>query len=306
MKKVLVTGATGFVGRRMLGDLVERGYDVHAVSRNAPTAPDPATSWHAADLFNGAQMRALVASVAPSHLLHLAWHTQHGEFWTAPQNFNWVAASLELLEAFRAAGGRRVVTAGTCAEYDWSAGNCSERDTPLRPASVYGVCKDALRALQEPFCARFGLSCAWGRVFQLYGPGEHPARLVPSVITALLQGREAHCTEGTQVRDFLYVEDAASAFAALLDSEVVGAVNIGSGRPVTIKDVVAAIAVQLHRPELVRLGAIPERPGEPPRLIAETLRLTEEVGWKPRQNLDDGLRHTIAWLRENIVRPRSG
>ena len=151
------------------------------------------------------------------------------------------------------------------------------------------------------FAAGAGLSAAWGRIFFLYGPHEARARLVPSVILSLLDGQAARCTHGQQVRDFLHVEDVADAFAALLDSAVVGPVNVGSGQAVKIAEVVGAIAAQLGRPELVQLGAVAAPANDLPRVVANVRRLREEVHWSPRYDLESGLRQTIAWWRAALA-----
>lgn len=299
MKRVLLTGATGFVGRHAPPALVARGYEVHAVARRVPGADAAAgVRWHAADLLDAEQGAQVLAAVAPTHLLHLAWYAVPGQYWTAPENLAWVRASLSLLEAFARQGGRRVVMAGTCAEYDWTGeGLYREERTPLRPATLYGTCKHALRLVVEAYARQAGMSAAWGRVFLLYGPGEHPQRLVSSVVRHLLRGERAPCSHGAQRRDFLYVEDVAAAFVALLDSEVTGAVNIASGRAVTLRELVNQIAEQLARPELVDFGALPAPAGEPPLLAADVTRLHTEVGWQPRYTLAEGLARTIDWWR---------
>jgi len=301
MKRVLVTGARGFIGRRCLPRLAAAGYEIHAVTSQPVPGSERGLEWHRVDIFDAPAVRALIRKILPSHLLHLAWVTEPGKYWTSPENLRWVAASLELLHAFREAKGARVVVAGTCAEYDWNFGVCSETNTPLASATLYGVSKHALSAILDSFSAQTGLSAAWGRVFFPYGPGEHPSKLVSSVINALLAGRPAPCSSGEQQRDFLHVDDAAGAFVALLDSGVTGAVNIGSGKATPVKDVVLAIADLLGRPDLVQLGALPAT-AEPPLVVAEVRRLREEVGWRPSISLDSGLHSTIVWWRERASR----
>jgi nucleoside-diphosphate-sugar epimerase len=201
------------------------------------------------------------------------------------------------LRVFKLQGGNRVLAAGTCAEYDGRFGYCSERVTPVAPSTLYGVCKNALKEILMAFADQEGLSAAWGRVFFLYGPHEHPTRLVPSVINALLDGQPALCTHGNQIRDFLHVEDVASAFAALLDSEIEGAVNIASGEPVALKNIIYRIAEKLEQPDLVQLGAIPASESDVPLLIGDASPLKQEVGWAPHYNLDTGLEMTIDWWK---------
>jgi nucleoside-diphosphate-sugar epimerase len=248
----------------------------------------------------------LMDRVRPTHLLHLAWYTEHGAFWISPENLRWVEASLVLLRAFARVGGQRVVMAGSCAEYDWAGGVCSESTTPLQPRTLYGVCKDALRAVSAAYAASAGLSSSWGRVFFLYGPHERPGRLVSSVISALLAGRTAECSHGNQIRDFLHAEDVASALVAILDSTAEGAVNVASGLPVSIRDLVNTIADRIGAQELVRFGVAKTNPDDPAVLVADTQRLRSEVGWSPRYTLDQGVERTIAWWRDHIAsEPRS-
>ena len=298
MKRVLLTGASGFVGRHCLSALAARGYEVHAVSSRtqAATAP-PAVRWHKADLLDSGQISALLAGTRPTHLLHCAWYAVPGKYWTATENFRWVEASQHLLKAFADQGGQRVVGVGSCAEYDWSDGHCSELTTPLKPATTYGECKHAFQILLTAFSKQQKLSAAWGRLFFLYGPHEPRERLVASVIRSLLREESARCSHGQQVRDFLYVQDAADALVALLDSDVSGPVNIASGVPVAVHEVVQEIANQLERPNLVRLGELPVPQNDPPLLLADIVRLRDEVSWSPRYDLPGGLSETINWWK---------
>lgn len=292
-RRVLVTGASGFIGRRTLAPLVERGFDVHAVAR-AGVEVEGATG-HSADLLDVRARRALVESVAASHLLHLAWYAEPGAFWTARENASWVAATVGLVDEFAAAGGRRATLSGSCAEYDWSAPQPLAEDAPLAPATFYGVCKDATRRVVEGLAAATGLSLAWGRIFFLYGPGEDPRRLVGGVARALAGGRRAATSAGTQRRDFLHVDDVAGAFAALLDSDVAGAVNIASGEPVTVRSIAERLAQEAGRPELLDIGALPDRADDPPQIAADVSRLRDEVGFAPARTLAEGLADTVRW-----------
>jgi len=301
MKRVLVTGATGFIGQHCLPGLIARGYDVHAVfSSGTPTGELPSVSWHQANLLDGEQVTRLMGEVAPTHLLHLAWNATPGVYISSPENLAWLTSSLQMAQLFSRLGGTRMVTAGTCFEYSWEYGYCREHLTPLEPSTLYGTCKHALQLTLTSLSEQAALSSAWGRIFFLYGPHEHPGRLVSSVIRALLKGEEAPCSPGTQMRDFLHVKDVAGAFVALLDSETVGPVNIASGNPVAVKDVVQEIARQLGQQDLVKLGALPPRPGDPNLLVADTERLREEVGYTPAYSLEEGIGDTIRWWRDEL------
>jgi nucleoside-diphosphate-sugar epimerase len=137
--------------------------------------------------------------------------------------------------------------------------------------------------------ARFGI--AWARLFHLFGEGENPARLVPSIMIALREGREAQCTSGRPVRDFISTQNAAAAIAALAISDVTGPVNIASGAPISIAAMARLIGHISGRPFLVRLGALPDRPNEPPYMVAHTGRLRCQVGFTAPVSLAAELRH---------------
>ena len=300
-RRVLVTGASGFIGRHALEPLVRRGFDVHAVTSRPPPAADaPAeVTWHRADLLDARTHDALLAAAAPSDLLHLAWYAEHGRFWTSTENLRWSAATIGLVQAFAERGGRRVVGAGSCAEYRWGdRGPCVEGVTPLEPATLYGAAKHATHTLLHAAAGELGIELAWGRVFFLYGPGEAPGRLVASIARALLAGERAPTGDGTQLRDFMHVADVAGAFAALLDSGVGGAVNIGSGEARPLRTLIEAVGAAAGRPELLDVGALAPRPGDPDELVADVARLRGEVGFVPATGLDEGIAGTVAWWRE--------
>jgi nucleoside-diphosphate-sugar epimerase len=294
---VLLTGAAGFIGRHCIRPLLDHGYEVHAVSRSARTGDDQGAVWYAADLLDAGAARALVDAVRPTHLLHLAWYVVPGKLIAAPENYDWVGASLELVRRFAEAGGERAAVCGSAYEYDWSYGYCTEDRTPSIPDTPYGACKHALHEMVRAYAATSGLSAAWARVFFLYGPGEHPQRLVASVVRALLRGEPAPCSHGRQVRDYLHVQDVANGLVAVLDSGLRGDVNVSSGQAVTLREMVETAARLVGRPDLLRLGAVPARANDAPLVVGAAARAAA-LGWRPCHDLESGLRHTIAWWRD--------
>lgn len=307
MSVALVTGASGFVGRHAVAALAEGGFTVHAVARR-PLADVPAV-WHAADLLDAGARQSLMESLRPTHLLHLAWETRHGYFWEAPENLDWVAATLDLVRRFHAGGGKRMVLAGSCAEYDWTPeglgdGICRERQTPCRPATLYGTAKLAAYELTAAYAARNGLSQAWGRLFLAYGPYEADARLVPSVVLSLLAGERVKLGDGDKRRDFMDARDAGKAFAALLSAPVEGPVNIASGACLTIAEVAGRLEDLLGKEGLLDFGALAPRANDPPHLCADVARLTAEVGFVPDYDPERGLADVVAWWRRGSTQGR--
>jgi nucleoside-diphosphate-sugar epimerase len=283
LSRVLVTGARGFVGRLAVEALQRRGFEVHAAGRRE------------ADLLETSGASRLVRSAGASHLLHLAWTTEHGRYWEDPANRDWVAATARLIEAFVQAGGERVVLAGSCAQYDWSAGGpFSEGETPRRPATLYGRAKQEASELVPE-------TGATAMLFFPYGPHEPPKRLVPSVARSILAGEEARTTAGTQVRDFIHVADCGAALAALLESEVAGDVNVGSGEGTAVAEVARTVARLAGREELLGIGALPDG-GDETRVVASTERLRDEVGFVSSFTLEEGLRDAVEWWRQRTRR----
>lgn len=293
---VLVTGAAGLIGRHALPGLVAAGFEVHACSRSSGASGS--VTWHGCDLLRPGEAESLIHRVRPSYLLHLAWTTSHGEFWHSPLNAAWEAASRDLITAFARAGGHRVVAAGTCAEYDWRSGAVPLPDfdplsSAIAPATDYGRAKDRLHR----WLAGSGLDYAWGRVFFLFGEGEDQRRLVPSIALPLLAGREAATGPGSLVRDFLDSRDAGALFAALVAGGLNGPVNIASGEGHEIGEVATMIARAAGRPDLLRIGALPVQPGNPPRLVGQIGDLRKRLGLGRTIALEDGIRHTVDGLR---------
>jgi nucleoside-diphosphate-sugar epimerase len=302
--KVLLTGASGFIGRHTIPFLLEQGYEVFAVSRSGkPLVDRRGLHWLGADLLKSGEVERLVQTVCPTHLLHLAWEATPRKYWQSPANYRWVEASLSLFRTFAEQGGKRAVGTGTCAEYDWmQAAPYRETSTSCQSHSPYSLCKHALYSLLTGYCRAADVSFAWGRPFFLFGPHEAPNRLVPQVMTSLLKHESVACSEGRQIRDFLYVEDAAEAFVALLASDVEGAVNVASGHGISVRGLVEEIAEHLNSRDLVRFGANqPDRP-EAPNVVADIGRLVREVGYRPRTALNPAIDRTNTWWRTAMAK----
>lgn len=298
MKKVLLTGATGFIGRQTIPFLLEKGYEVHVVVRNKQSFPEEVQVHHL-DLFDENLIHQTLKNIKPSHLLHFAWYAVHGKFWQAETNLDWVRSSLKLVQSFVANGGKRILVSGTCAEYEWGPSTCDEFSTPLKSSFLYGVSKASLYQLLESYARTQKISFAWGRIFFLYGPHEIKERLVPSIIQKLIKGDMAPCSHGNQIRDFMHVEDVANAFVTLLDSHVEGAINIASGINVTLKQIIDSIAFKLNALEKVQYGFYPA-PNDPPIISANVTRLFNELKWAPKYTLEKGLNQTIDWWKQQL------
>lgn len=302
--RILVTGASGFVGRWVVMGLVTRGHDVIAVSHGngLSLAPDSQQiSWRSVDLLNQFQIDALIASERPAGLVHCAWETTPNAYWSSPENLPWVSSSLQLMESFRRYGGQRAVIAGTSAEYDWSSDQTLHEDRSATvPTTMYGISKNALRQILQHWAKSEGVSLAWGRIFCPFGPGENSTRLVPRLIQGLSSGTPLPFDSGNLIRDFLSVEDLGDAFAAVFDSDFEGTVNVASGRDTSIAELVTVIAKCMGTRQ-VNFGVLPDPVDQPRRLVADVTRLAETVGWTPACSIEKRISEICHPLRSHAA-----
>jgi len=287
--RIALTGANGFIGRYLVPILLAEGHEVIAISSKPDGFPHEGLSWLKANLLNEIECRDAIRTAKAECIVHLAWHSAHGKFWTSSENFAWSNATANLLTEFSQTGGRRIIFAGTCAEYDSSHGYCSEDITPTAPTTIYGKCKDATRQYAQIYCKEHALEFVWGRVFSPYGPGEQQGRLLPSVLRSMLLEEPVRCSHGRQYRDFLHVSDVASAFVHLATgTDETGIFNVSSGKPVQISEIIGVCASFFTKAPAIEFGAIPVSDFDPMMLVGSSEKLIR-TGWKARISLQEGL-----------------
>ena len=300
--RVLVTGASGFVGSHVVRNLLRNGHETVVLARAG------SSFWRLDDVHDqyrviptdGISSSPILASLGewrPDACIHLAWYVVPGLYLDSPENVESLAFSLRLLDELVAAGCRHVVMTGTCFEYDTDARLLRE-DGPTKPATIYAACKLAACVIGARRAASVGMGFSWGRLFYLYGPGEDERRLVPAEVNALLDGREFQAISGTQVRDYMHIDDVARALCALAEARASGTFNVCSGEPVSIKAIIEEVARHTGNGRLVRLGARPERGFDPPYICGDNSLLRAATSWAPRLSLAEGLRDTVEWWRQ--------
>lgn len=296
MRRVLVTGASGFIGRALLPVLVARGFEVHAVARSAQPAMS-GVRWHAADLLTAAGRAHVLSAARPTHLVHLAWEVRPGRYREDPVNRLWAEASIDLLARARAGGAARILGIGSCLEYGPQGGPCEERTSQCRPTTLYGQAKLATAQ------AYIAAGAVWGRVFVPFGPHEPEARLIPSLIRSLHAGQSFDCSHGAQLRDFVYVDDLAQMIATVLDGELAGAVNLASGEARSLRSVIEHVAGLLDARHLLSFGAV-EAIGvdAEPILAADVRRLHGVTAGVPLVGFEQGVARDLAWWIDRLPR----
>lgn len=299
--RLLLTGAGGLVGRHVAMLAAADGdIELIATGRSRPPGLNAAVRFVAADLTDAEAAAAIVRSTQPTHIVHAAWETRQPTYWQDMANLDWIVSTTRISEAFAAIGGQRFVQLGSCAEYDWSHGQCIEDVTPSRPTTRYGRAKlAAFAAIEAAALGRF--EAVEGRIFMVFGPGEDPVRFIPAICRAHLAGAVPELGSGTQRRDLLYVKDVARALLALAKADgVTGVVNVGSGEPILLSEA-AAILARVAGAQEIGLGRRPDRDGEPQLLVAAAERI-RALGWKPLYELEEGLAETLAWWRSSANR----
>jgi nucleoside-diphosphate-sugar epimerase len=296
MTRILVTGASGFVGKQVLRSFSEvKDIELYGTARR-PFVAD-GVRVQSLDLFDAAATRLYLSEIKPNVLIHCAWFVDHGRFWNDSVNVKWVSASKCLARAFIDSGGSRFVGVGTMAEYDWRARQPMSEDSPLRSDSLYGRAKLELSLHLKGLARSTATEIAWARLFLLYGENEDFRRFVPTIARAVISGKVAQCTHGSWVRDFLDVRDAGAAISALALSDIVGSVNVASGVGVSQADVAGIVARLAGDQTLLELRKIPDREVAPKEITADVRRLQEEVGFVPTTSLENGLANAVAFWR---------
>ncbi len=296
--RLIVTGAAGFIGAHVVRAALGRNDKVLAVLRSG-TASTRLTAFAgqietaAPDLHNRDEVTRAIARFQPDALVHLAWYARPGDYLHSPENLTSLQASLRLLEAALAAGCRRIVGVGTCLEYAESAEPREESD-PTDPRSLYASCKLASWLIGRARARQQGADLVWARLFHVYGPGEHPARLIPSAAATLRAGRAFGASPGLQVRDPIHVADVATALLSLADRGEAGPYNVCLGRPASLRHTLETVAAIAGGTELLQFGVRGYAPDEDMFLVGNPMRL-RALGWQPRfEDLRAGLEDALS------------
>jgi nucleoside-diphosphate-sugar epimerase len=294
-KKVLVTGASGFIGTHLCSRLHQMGAEVHGISRVVRAVEDRSVHWWRGDLSDISTVQTLMSALKPDVIFHLASHVagarEVGR--VLPTFASNLASTVNLLTAATELGCQRLVLAGSLEEP-------SADEVDAIPCSPYAAAKWASRAYARMFYELYRTPAVIARLFMVHGPGQQDLRkLVPYVILSLLRGDPPQLSNGQRPVDWIYVEDVVDGLVALaLTAGVEGCtIDLGSGTLVPVRTVVEQIVQIIDTEVEPRFGAVAERPFEQIR-VAETAQTYATLGWKPRTSLTTGLEHTVAWYRQ--------
>ena len=284
-KILFATGLTGLIGRELWQPLTQAGFEVYAlaIENNLPQVPH--IHWLKGNLFDPACVAGFMTQLKPQYFLNMAWATT-GDYQTSNVNFDFLCAAIQSLKPFAANGGKRVVLAGTCLEYAPQTHSIKETD-PIAPAVPYALCKQLLYQATQSFCVQNNLSFACGRIFYVYGKGEAPTRLTSSIINSFTNNQPVSIQHAQLTKDYMYTKDIAGAFAALLSCNVQGAVNICTGKGLSLAQYATTLARFMGKEHLLNLQTLPST--QPLQIVGDNTRLTREVGFSPRYTLAQAL-----------------
>lgn len=267
MKTILLTGASGFVGRQIAKALTARGHRLRLVLRpggfsRSGLAGDDIEVIETDDLFAEDEDWWASQLTGIDVVIHAAWYVEPGKYLDSPINIDCALGSLALAEGATRVGIRQFIGIGTCFEYRLPNAGITET-SELGPVTLYAAAKLALCCMLERRFAESGTAFTWARLFYLFGEGEHPARLFPTLNRKLSAGEPMLLSSGDKVRDFLDVAEAGRLIATVADTGQTGIANICSGRPVTIRQVAEEIADCYGRRDLLEFGTATVHPRDP-------------------------------------------
>jgi UDP-glucose 4-epimerase len=285
--RIFMTGATGFIGRRLLPLL--QGHDVLCLTRTAERLDAlPFARPLKGNLRHIQDWRHELDSFDPECCMHLAWEGLP-DYSPKQCRLN-LEASLRLVDALTGPSFMRIVVAGSCWEYGVAKNAVRENDTPI-DCGVFAVTKNELAARIKSAAAERDFAFSWARIFFAYGPGQRETSLIPQCHAAYRAGKTPEIRNPTTVQDFIFVGDAARGLLALTQPNVAsGIYNLGTGRPTAVAEVVNLVAAYYGKSQPYK----DIEPGE--GFWSSREKMAAATGWQARTSLQDGLAKTLLAL----------
>jgi dTDP-6-deoxy-L-talose 4-dehydrogenase (NAD+) len=292
--KILLTGPTGFIGSAFARLALSQGHQIAGLLLPGEAIPPGMPAGQSLVWLRGTIAAAPWSEIAdfkPEICVHTAWITTPGVYLESPENDVFRDASLSFLQKSCGLGVRHILSLGTCIEYRIGPQPLSEDATPVQPTTRYARSKNDLRLALEAGAREHGYDLCWARVFYPYGPGEHPSRLCSSIIARLGRGEEILLKTPGSVKDYIYIEDLASAILAVLEHRFEGAINLGTGAGISVESLARQVGGLLGKPQLIKVAELPD--ADPfPCVVADNRKL-KSLGWQPAVSCEEGLRRLV-------------
>jgi nucleoside-diphosphate-sugar epimerase len=284
-KRILLLGCTGEVGSRLSLKLVKSGFEVFGVRLSRKCNIDhPLHTCFQRDLLN-TDLDAEIQYLRPQILVHTSWYTTPNIFWDSDKNRLWVEASKRIVNSFEKSGGGYLAVTGSCAEYSWKYQEPLSEISCEKPESIYGKSRmdllNWLKGKELPFL--------WSRTFFQFGLNEPKGRLIPTLIDNLNKGEISTIRSGSDIRDFVFVEDVVSVLHKLIIAKNVGIFNVGSGVGIEVAKIASQLAHLMGREELLNFVDNSTRSV----VVSNSLKLEAAIGNYRWQSLDHSLLKSI-------------
>lgn len=253
MANIYITGGTGFIGRNLIPLLQSLGHNCFVITRNpfSFTQPSFSLQYLKCDLLHCDNFEKLFKVAKPDLLIHLAWDVKSQDFSSSAVNQLWLDQSIHLCKSFFISGGRKVIVAGTCFEYDLSKNTILSENSFCAPTTLYGKCKEILYKTICKLCKEYSTSFVWTRIFYPYGPGEEKRKIISHVLNNLKNGQLVNIKTPNDVIDYIHVTDISRALALLVSSNTSGTYNICSGKGTKLRKIVEFIAKKCDKEDLL-------------------------------------------------------
>lgn len=238
MSKILISGGTGFIGKHLLSILEEKGHSCFVISRKENSSPCTSTNFINFDFLFGSSFSNILQKISPDIFIHLAWDVKSQDFVSNTVNKLWYQRSINLCKQFLDNGGKKIIVAGTCFEYDLSSNDVLNEDSKCIPSSLYGKCKNNLHDDLLYFLDEYNYDLIWARIFYPYGLGEEKRKFISYIIDSIKNDKKLFIKQPNDVLDYIHVSDIAEALSLLTNSNVSGTFNVCSGNQVKVENII--------------------------------------------------------------------
>lgn len=306
-KRVVITGATGFIGGNLSRRLLQEGHDVHLLVRSGYNPWRIANirnkiKIHEVNFLNKANLDSVISKIRPQWIFHLAAYGAYPE-----QNDlgHMIQTNLtnttNLINACLKTGFEVFINTGTSSEYGFKKNVCPETEC-LEPNSYYAITKASATLFCRYTARNHNVHIPTLRLYSVYGPFEEPTRLIPRLILHGLNGKLPPLVDPDIARDFVYIDDVIEAYilTATTPLEEYGSIyNVGTGFQTTIRKAVEVTIRLMNITDEPKWSSMPNRHWDTNFWVADNRKIKEKLGWQPRHTFEEGFRKTIDWFHNN-------